>query len=116
MLGEVVRTSMAAIALVLSLFMAGCGTAGLELVGCEPDGAINSWRASWDPKQFWIEQAAVFKTKVERWGLEGKLQKCESESSEAKRMNCARSMTDRYTAVKKCWAHARTLCEMHGGC
>src|SRR5262245_6303114 len=116
MLGEVVRTSMAAIALVLSLFMTGCGTAGLELVGCQPDGAISSWRASWDPKQFWMEQAAVFKRKIERWDLPGKLQKCESENSEAKTMNCARYMTDRYTAVKKCWAHALNLCQMHGGC
>jgi hypothetical protein len=116
MLGEVVRTSMAAIALVLSLFLAGCGTAGLELVGCQPDGAINSLRASWDPKQFWIEQAAVFKEKIERWDLAGKLQKCGSESSEAKRMNCARHITDQYTAVERCEAHAHTFCQMHGGC
>ena len=108
---------MAVIALVLSLFMGGCGTtARLELVGCQPDGAINTLRASWDPKQFWIEQAAVFQTTVERWDLEGKLQKCESESSEAKQMNCVLSTTDRYTAVKKCWGHARTLCKMYGGC
>jgi hypothetical protein len=111
-----VRTSMAAIALVLSFFMAGCGTARLELVGCQPDGIINSWRASWDPKQFWIEQAAVFKTTIERWDIEGNLQKCESESSEAKRMNCALYRQDRYDEVKKCLAHALTLCRMHGGC
>jgi len=116
MLGEVVRTLLAAIALVLSLFMAGCGTAGLELVGCQPDGAISTLRASWDPKQFWIEQEAVFKRKIERWDLAGKLQKCESESSEAKRMKCELDMTDQYTAVKKCGEHAHTLCQMHGGC
>ena len=110
------RTSMAAIALVLSLFMACCGTTRLELVGCQPDGIINSSRASWDPKQFWSEQAAVFKTKIERWDLEGKLQKCESESSEKKRMNCVLYRQDRYDEVKKCLAHANTLCRMHGGC
>ena len=110
---------MVVIALGLSLFIVGCGTggtAGLELVGCQPDGAINTWRASWNPKQFWIEQAAVFKTKIEQWDLEGTLQKCESESSEANRMNCALHKTDQYTEVKKCLAHAITLCQMHGGC
>src|SRR5262245_40134510 len=112
MLGEVVRNLMAAIALVLSLFMACCGTGGVEFVGCQPDGAINSLRASWGPKQFWSEQAALFKREIERWDLAGKLQKCESESTEAKSMNCAVSMTERYTAVKKCWAHAHTLCQM----
>jgi hypothetical protein len=111
-----VRTSMAGIALVLSLFMVGCGTTRLELVGCQPDGIINMWSASWDPKQFWIEQAAVFKKKLERWDSEGYLQKCESESSEEKRMNCALYRQDRYDEVKKCLAHANTLCRMHGGC
>ena len=107
---------MAAIALILSFFMAGCGTVHLELDGCQPDGIINSWRASWDPKQFWIEQAAVFKTTIERLDVEGNLQKCESVSSEAKRMNCALYRQDRYDEVKKCLAHALTLCRMHGGC
>ena len=107
---------MTAIALVLSLFMAGCGTAGLELVGCQPDGAINSLRASWAPKQFWIEQAAVFKKRLEQGDLAGKLQKCESKSSEAESRNCVLYTTDQYAAEKKCLEHAVTLCRMHGGC
>ena len=109
-------TSMATMALVLSLFMAGCGTVGLELAQCQPDGYINSVSASLDPKQFWIDQVAVFKRKIKQWDLAGKLQKCESESSEAKRMKCELDMTDQYTAVKKCGEHAHTLCQMHGGC
>ena len=44
-------------------------TARLELVGCQPDGIINAWRARWDPKEFWIEQAVVFKITIERWDL-----------------------------------------------
>src|SRR5262245_51858391 len=116
MLGEVVRTLLAAIALVLSLFMAGCGTVGLELARCQPDGAINSLRASLDPKQFWIDQVAVFKRKIKQWDLAGKLQKCESESSEVQSRNCVLDEMDRYTAVEKCLEYAVTLCRMHGGC
>ena len=110
------RTSMATMALVLSLFMAGCGTVGLELAQCQPDGYINSVSASLDPKQFWIDQVAVLKKKIKQWDLAGKLQKCESERSEDQSRNCVVDEMDRYTAVEKCLEHAVTVCRMHGGC
>jgi hypothetical protein len=91
-------------------------TARLELVGCQPDGIINAWRERWDPKEFWIEQAVVFKITIERWNLAGNIQGCQSESSQAERANCVLYMQNRYNAVRKCLAHGNTLCRMYGGC
>lgn len=91
-------------------------TVRLELVGCQPDGIINAWRARWDPKEFWIEQAVVFKIEIERWDLSSDIQKCQSESSQTERVNCVLYMQNRYNAARKCLAHAFALCQAHGGC
>ena len=91
-------------------------TARLELVGCQPDGIFNAWRARWDPKEFWIEQAVVFKMTIEQWDLAGNIQGCQTESSQAERANCVLYMQNRYNTVRKCLAHANTLCRMYGGC
>lgn len=91
-------------------------TVRLELVGCQPDGILNAWRARWDPKEFWIEQAVVFQNEIERWNLSGDIQGCQSESSQTERVNCVLYMQNRYNAAKQCLAHANALCRAHGGC
>ncbi len=115
-----VRVLLGAVLLLLMVTQNGLAsdyeTVRLEMVGCQPDGIINAWRARWDPKKFWVEQVVVLETGIESWDIAGDIRGCQSESSQAERTNCTLYMQNRYNAVKKCLAHANTLCRMHGGC
>jgi len=88
----------------------------IELVGCQPDGIINSWRARLDPKDFWIKQHVVFEIAMEeKWRFEDAISDCGSLEDKKERTECVLYHRNRFAAIVKCERHTRMLCRQYGG-
>lgn len=91
----------------------------IDLVGCQPSGAVASLAERWDGKDFWAREHVTLQMALERkWEFEDAIDSCKiSHATEpAEREACIAYVRGRYSSMIRCLQHAKRMCRHHGGC